>query len=589
MTAEVPIEILEIPNRLREIFTGQVAEATFGKPEEREANFLSRALAAYAIQKLAKCSVEDAAQSIAATNATLFVVQSKYIASGRGEPALGDVTKFKVGLENLLQGNFETFRQNAAWQQRLPQLEVQLEKAAQVRPILVYSGISLVSDDRLSLFEDLKRRVCSNEDSYFEFQSCNLTTVNDWLIGADMGRGVPKVSLTLLKPGWVSTPYETVFGLLSLKDLADLYTQHGKQLVVANIRAYKGSTDVNAQILTTIKKEPHHFFYLNNGLTAYCERIEVHNLDRANAESKRITAYGLSIVNGAQTLGSVAEFFKQTLDSAPEGNVFIKVISLQRCEDDRAFAENITRSTNFQNHIGLRDFVALDEQQERIANQLLLSGIAYHYKDDVDTPTPDETNFTIHEATTTLACLVRSSDCSEFCARILANRVSLWSMDEDYPPNDALRSRYSRVFRADRSARTVWRAVQTQRLVIKAIQDSGKSSVGIRKAFFENARWLVLNAIFLKLRPEQGDALSLMADEVNAVSRSALEFAEALWTVCEAKGYVSRKVVAGGAEGFEQARHFRSIFSSAADCQQLRDALLAKLAQPPGKVSDSGL
>jgi hypothetical protein len=601
MTAEIPVEILELPNRLRAIFTGKVAEAVSGTPEAREANFLSRALAAYAVHKLSGCSAEEAAESIvdggsdggidaifyAASNSTLFVVQSKYAATGRGEPDLGDVTKFKTGLENLLQGRFEIFRQNTAWQQRLPQLEIQLERTIQVHAILVYSGINLVSDDRLSLFEDLKQRFCSDEDNYLEFQSCNLTTVHDWLLGADIGLGVPQVELKLLKPGWVTNPYETVFGLLPLKDLAELYTQHGKQLVVANIRAYKGSTDVNTQIMATIQQDSHHFFYLNNGLTAYCERLKVHNCDRNNAEFKRITAYGLSIVNGAQTLGSVAEFFRQSLDSVPDGNVFIKVISLQKCEDDRAFAQSITRSTNFQNHIGLRDFVAQDEQQARIANQLLLSGVIYHYKDDVDTPAPDEANFTIHEATTASACLARSSDCDDFCARILADLDSLWSMDEIYTSEDLLRSRYSRVFRADRSARTVWRAVQTQRLVVRVMQDNGNASTGVRKAFFENARWLLLNVIFIKLHPERGNFVNLTVDEVNTVSQRTIEFAEELWTVCEAKGYVSRQSAMGGVEGFEQARHFRSIFSSAADCQQLRGALLAKLAQTPPTAPDS--
>ena len=52
----------------------------------------------------------------------------------------------------------------------------------------------------------------------------------------------------------------------------------------------------------------------------------------------------------------------------PQGFVFFKIISLERCNDDREFAERITRSTNFQNQIGLRDFVALDDQQETIAN-----------------------------------------------------------------------------------------------------------------------------------------------------------------------------------------------------------------------------
>src|SRR5262245_54046247 len=95
----------------------------------------------------------------------------------------------------------------------------------------------------------------------------------------------------------------------------------------------------------------------------------------------------------------------------PEGYVFLKVISLERCVDDREFAGRITRSTNFQNQIGLRDFVAMEEQQERIAKQLVLSGITYHYKDDMDTPAPDAANFTLKEATTASACLAQLVDC----------------------------------------------------------------------------------------------------------------------------------------------------------------------------------
>lgn len=561
MMTETPVEILELPNQLRNLFTGKVPEYTSGKPEARESNFLSRALSAYAVHKLSGCSLDDAAASIvdgggdggidaifyAAASDTLFVVQSKYIANGRGEPDLGDVTKFKTGLENLLQGKLELFQQNQAWKIRTSELKIQLDKASRICSVLVYSGINLVSDDRLSLFEDLERRFCSDgEDNYLECQTCNLTTIHNWLIGADIGIGVPRVELTLLKPGWVKNPYETVFGLLPLKDLATLYDEHGKRLVVANIRAYKGRTEVNEQILTTIQDEPHHFFYLNNGLTAYCDRLEVSNTDRANAESKRITAYGLSIVNGAQTLGSVAAFFKQELNSIPDGNVFIKVISLQRCEDDRAFAENYLPLQN---------------------------------KDDMETPNSDENNFTLKEATTASACLAKSQDCDDLCSRIMANRVSLWSMDEIYSSTELYRSRYSRVFRADRSARTVWRAVQTQRLVIQAMQDSGKASSGVRKAFFENARWVLLTVIFVKLRPEQGNALSLTIAESEIISRSTIEFLEMLWTVCEVQGYVSRR--SGDNSGvvrFDQARHFKSVFCDASECKRLRSSLLERLS-----------
>lgn len=589
MTAEIPVEISHLPGHLRTTFTGKVAEAASGTTEERESNFLSRALAAYAIHKLGECSIEEAAASLvdgggdggidavfyAPTTQTLWVAQSKFISTGRGEPDLGSVGKFKEGLENLLQGNFDAFRNNAAWVRLLPQIQAAFQNLLQVRAVLVYSGINFVSEDRRLMFENLRYRFCTDSNDYLDFRICNLTTVHDWLIGADQGLGVPQVELKLLKPGWVTQPYETVFGLLPLTDLANLHTQYGKRLVAANIRAYKGRTDVNNRILTTIQDEPQHFFYLNNGITAYCERLKVNNLDRAKAECKQITAYGFSIVNGAQTLGSIAKFFRNSPNSEAEGYVFLKIISLERCEDDRGFAERITYSTNFQNQIGLRDFVALDEQQEIIANHLKLSGITYHYKDDADTPPPDANNFTLEEATTALASLIQSPDC-DFCARILANRQSLWSMEEIYPQGE-LRSYYSRVFRPDRSARTVWRAVQTQRLVIKAMQESARASTGVRKTFFENARWLVLNVLFLRLHPERGNHLALTPEEADNVYQRTIEFTEALWEVCETQSYVSRQTAAGGVEMFEQTRHFRSVFSIASDCQILRNALLAKI------------
>jgi AIPR protein len=592
MINETPIEILELPAQLRTLFTGKVPEATSGIPEAKERNFLSRSLAAYAIHKLAKCNLDDAADSVvdggddggidaifyAADDATFFVVQSKYIAKGCGEPDLGEVTKFKTGLENLLQGKFEAFSKNEAWNKRLPQITTQLSDAEQVHVVLVYSGIHTVSEDRLRLFEDLRQRF-SADDDFIEVQFCNLTTVHDWLTGADLTIGVDRVDLTLLNPGCWQKPHKTVFGLLPLSDLASLYAQHGKQLVAANIRAYKGSTKVNDRIVKTIEKEPENFFYLNNGLTAYCDRLEVNNYDRGCAESKRVTAYGLSIVNGAQTLGSVAEYFKNSPDSNVEGHVFIKVISLERCEDDRAFAAQIARSTNFQNQIGSQDFAALDEQQSRIAKELVLSGITYHYKSDINTPPPDETNFSFQEATTACACLAKTSDLGDFCALILLDTDSLdtdsldslTSMEEIYPAKEVLRSRYSRVFRADRSARTVWRAVQIQRLVMRVMQQG--STTGDRKQFFRNARWVLLSAIFIKLQLAHGQDLQLTNDEANLVTQSATKFSEELWMEFE--------IECGGAQAGTGWKNFVAwpYFFDKEKCDELRNRLLARLAR----------
>ena len=220
-----------------------------------------------------------------------------------------------------------------------------------------------------------------------------------------------------------------------------------------------------------------------------------------------------------QTIGSVKACCGGNPAAAPAGFVFLKIISLERCDEDVVFARRITQSTNFQNQIGARDFVSLDDHQERIALQLGLDGIQYHYKDWDETPTPDARNFTLDEATKSLACLEQEVGC-DLCARVLANPRSLWSLEEVYPAESFYRTRYHRLFRPDRSARTIWRSVQTQRAVHERMLAEAAHSTGVRKAFFENARPLVLNLIFLRLRPEQGGVLTLTADELAAISES---------------------------------------------------------------------
>jgi AIPR protein len=579
MRQEIPLEIPQLRERLLNDFKGRLPDATTGSEEERERNFLSRALAAFAIHRLSGCALDDAAQAVvdgggdggidaiyyAPTSRCLWVAQSKFISNGRGEPQLAEVIKFKDGLENLLQGRFEAFDKNAFWKDKIPDLQNNFEdNSLQVRAVLVYSGVNVVSDDRLRLFEDLKARFSPGEN-YFTFIPCGLTTIGDWLTGADQEPGVAEVSLTLSKPGWLKDPYpyETIYGLLPLADLNALCQSHGRKLVAANIREYKGETEVNEQIIKTLRDEPGHFFYLNNGLTAYCTRLEVTHFDRANVDQKRVRAFNFSIVNGAQTLGTVAKFFDAAETPTLDGFVFLKIISLERCEDE-GFAQRITHSTNFQNQIGARDFVALDAQQERIRAQLQPSGGNYHYKDGDDAE-EDEDNFTLSEATRALACLEQDASCDLY-TRALTNPKSLWSEEAVYPETEILRSRYARIFRPDRSARTVWRAVQAQRLVIEKMRDEGRSSAGLRKTFFQNARWLVLNILLLKLHPEWGNDLALSREENEAVVTKTLEIAEALWQVCEEKGYVS------------EARHFRSVFSNPTDCQVLRNATLAKQA-----------
>ena len=148
----------------------------------------------------------------------------------------------------------------------------------------------LVSEDRKRLFETLKVKVSKDQDDdYFGFQSVNLTTLNDWVTGGDDARGIETIELEIIRPGLITQPYETIYGLVALERLKILHENGGK-LIRANIRGFKGSTEVNDDIQKTLTKEITLFIILTTGLTAYCDRLELNNLDRANPERKRVTA-----------------------------------------------------------------------------------------------------------------------------------------------------------------------------------------------------------------------------------------------------------------------------------------------------------
>lgn len=591
-----PVEILALPPKLHELFDGIVPPKTNGTEEQNERDFLSRAIAAFALHKLGAATLQEAASGIVdgggdggidaiyyspATN-TLWVVQSKYIHAGLTEPDLGDVTKFKTGVENLLEGRFDAFAANQHWMAIQPQIEAALRNSSTlVRAVLCYSGRAFISDDRKRLFDNLKAKVSKDqEDDYFQFQAINLTTLNDWVTGGDEARGIESVELEILQPGLMTRPYETIYGLIALERLKALYDLHGRALVRANIRGFKGSTEVNAEIQTTLTNEASLFHYLNNGLTAYCDRLELNNVDRANAARKRITAKGFAIINGAQTLGSIARCVPAPHEGAdPAGYVFIKIISLERCDDDRAFADRISRTANFQNHVGLKDFASAYPLHEQMALTLRPLGVHYHYKMDEDTPATDAENYTIDEALTACACLKNVADC-DFVTRVAANRASLLSLDMVYPATEVLRSRHERIFPPDMSARTSWRAVQTQRIVQQVMSDSARASTGASKAFYTNAKWVVLAAIFNRLRPEAGEALSLSDDEIASVTAAVTEYAEKLLQLAVARGFAAYEAAPGGLQVLTAPRDFQSVFKQQNDCQILLAALKGAIWNP---------
>lgn len=600
-----PIELEPIEKHLTALFQDHIP-AGEKQGDEATRAWRSLALAALAlVHSKAKCSPDHAAAALVDGGGdggidavhfdaagTVWLVQAKFVSEGTTGPDLGSVSKFVDGVRHFCKGDFDYFKGNQRWLKRTPEMRHRLDMAQQVRAILIYSGTAIVQEDRRRLFKDLEEQY-NREGEFLKFETHNLTTIFDWVVGADISAGVEKLSLTLHQPGWVVTgthetsqpapstlpfpaPFPMLYGMLSLQELVALIKEHGEKLIEANLRGFRGDTEVNRQIQTTLQDHPEHFVYLNNGLTAYCLSYSIPRTEITEVNQKRVTTKYFSIVNGAQTVGSIARFHEQNPKRPLNGFVFIRLISLQHCEDERSFAKNLTRTTNLQNQVRREDFVFLDEDQRRIAFQLRACGIDYQYRSGEHAHVPGDHALTLEEATSACACLDPDKECVLVSCLQAAPSELLRQMPQDAVPSEL--DLYRRVFPLERSGRDVWRAVQAQRTIQAALETVDEPS-SLKRSLVRQARWLIQALVFLDEKPARSDKLQVSDREHARFRKKALETAELLWNICETRG----AAVAGSPEHASEPSQWH--FDQPDFCAALRQAVLKRSAPPSKKHS----
>lgn len=164
---------------------------------------------------------------------------------------------------------------------------------------------------------------------------------------------------------------------MPLSALAGLHQRHGKALYQKNIRTWLGhTTPVNTAIQETLATNPARFQYLNNGVTALCEKIAPKG--GKGTEHREFELTGFSIINGAQTVASTAAFVAGNADAdISDAQVMITLI---KADAEGDFGKEVTRARNYQNDVKEIAFAALDEEQERIRRELQHLNIEYVYR-----------------------------------------------------------------------------------------------------------------------------------------------------------------------------------------------------------------
>lgn len=563
-----PLEIDHIETFLKSTFSakGALPDVASLPNRDKEVNFLSKALAAFALQIYAKLNADVAAGAVTdggadngidafyfdAAGHVLWCVQSKFIQDGSGQPGLKDVALFPTGVRALLNKDLDRF--NKHFGQRKSEIEQALsDHQLKVKLVLIDTGTDF-DDDRVTLFEDLKRQLNTVDNSDFlTFEHCNMALVHEEITETYERKPIT-VTLTLQQWGMVNAPYKSCYGQIPASKLTEIYAAHGDKLVERNIRKFRGLTAVNERIAETIAKSPTDFFYLNNGITAICRKLDILPISRDNRSAGQFMVQDFSIVNGAQTVGTIADQFRKAAPSS-DPLVFIKIISLEKGHE--GLGDQITRSTNFQNRVERVDFVALDPEQKRLKQTLALSNINYHYKKDDESIERDNKNFFVEEATVALACLASVLN----VVPLKRDPGDFWDLENKENSN------YRRLFNSGLSARTMWRAVQIARHVFKVVDDRYRIE-RIRERFlcYKHAKFLILHIVFVKSSLAHKSELELTSEQVTELSHSTDLVAE---TVCDE-----------GVSMFSQHKEFYNVFKNITDCNNLKNRVMAKLAAP---------
>lgn len=554
---------------------------TGNDPQARRSNFLSKAIAAFVLHEDAGATLEEAvAASIdggqdhgidsvyAASDHTVWLVQSKYKDSGTGEPELGEVSKFRDGVTDLLQGRWGRF--NVALQNRQTTIAAALNsEVCKIKVVLAYTGTA-VSEERRHIFADLERAFNGANPGFLRCHAYGLSTLHDLHLNGVSAHRIDD-EIELKDFGHSLQPYKAIYGCIEAKKLAELWEVNREHLVDRNIRRFKGTTTVNAGLEETLQHESENFFYFNNGVTFLCDSIqEVHPRD-PHRQAGRFSVKGLSIINGAQTVGAIA---KQTLthyDTHP-AMVMATFICLETAPDN--FGDRVTQSRNRQNAVDLEDFAALDERQIMWQQTLRLAGITYLFKEGTDDPPSSATCFRARELAPFLACTVRTNDWPDFVVAAKTDRKRLFGREGLVRATDPLHDSYERLFSDSLSSRWMWRLTQIGRFVLQNVKNRASSetdpatlaaSTLPAREILSHGVWLILHALLIRLSPLQtGPALNLTPDEQNDISRETDLIAECLVRAVQAITW---------------NKQARSVFENKTDCQTVKERLMALLAQ----------
>ncbi|MGW4588161.1 AIPR family protein [Amycolatopsis thermoflava] len=498
------LQVRQVERALRRIYVDaellNVDDLDGKSPDERAPRLLSRALAAQAVRIVTGFSPQEAADTVidgvndqgidaiaivSGHTPHVYLVQAKWSQHGRASSERSAIMELLAGLRLIDEEDF------AAFNPRGQHLATLAKEVMSSGPVPVTQVIALMRADDVS--EGFRAALTQGER---EFNRHGDVLGHRIILSSEIWNSVRQdlapqpVDLTAELFPWfsITDPYESYQGIVEAGHLAQ-WVDHGANLFNLNIRNPLGRTAINNELIDTLIREPGHFWYFNNGITVLCESVEKvhHALGSPHRRPITLTLHNASVVNGAQTVRSVAEAVAAN-DVAASAQVGVRVIVTGTRED---FAKRTTKATNRQNRVEARDFVALDPVQAAIIDDMRAElGLEYSVRRSELDPHPD-TGCSVVEAACALACA--HSD-AQYAARIAATLDVLWERGS--------RGIYDVLFRPQPGAYLLWNAVQVFRSVRESLHRLRPRYTGRGTALIEHGPYLLTHLVFRRLDTE---------------------------------------------------------------------------------------
>jgi hypothetical protein len=384
---------------------------------------ISRAFSAFVLQSKFGIDAVTAAQQVVddyndngidaiyyhKNDKTLYLLQSKLRKNkGLKEEAfsMGEAQAFAAGVRLILSNELDRFNDNV--KNRLNEIEDALDQCDCIQLMIAYTCDVVASHAKNELDQLIRdehedeERLCKNID-YFDAEAVeNALRLEQALKSVDA-----KIKVNYFRK--INEPRETVFGLVDVISLVELHKKHDKALYEKNIRYFIGAgrRGVNQAIKDTLMYHPESFLHLNNGITIVCNSLKGCSKSRDNSNTKNFDLSGASVVNGAQTIASAAQFISEHPSAdISAANVMVTIIQASEMCD---FHKQVTQARNLQNPVELSHFAALDGKQEYLRREIMIFGYEYHYRPHIQVGRrrnrPILPQIDISELAKALACL----------------------------------------------------------------------------------------------------------------------------------------------------------------------------------------